>query len=60
MVLDSAFMGYIHQCYLDSIVRSILNSGQLHMSISLEEDLTEEDLEYIKKSISDKGKVVYL
>lgn len=51
MYLTSEFMGWIHQSYLDSIIKKICESGETSLSIELEEDLSPEDLEYIKKGV---------
>ena len=45
------FMGWVHQNYLDSIIKKICESGKMSLSIELEEDLSQEDLEYIKKGV---------
>ena len=47
------FMGWAHQSYLDSIIKKICESGKMSLSIELEEDLSQEDLEYIKKGVED-------
>ena len=39
--------------YLDSIIKKICESGKMSLSIELEEDLSQEDLEYIKKGVED-------
>ena len=51
MCFTPEFMGWVHQSYLDSIIKKICESGKMSLSIELEEDLSQEDLEYIKKGV---------
>ena len=51
MYFTPVFMGWVHQSYLDSIIKKICESGKMSLSIELEEDLSQEDLEYIKKGV---------
>lgn len=49
------FMGYAHQCYLDKIVEQIqkqtaqMTSGSFQIDVP--EDLSDNDLKYIKKTV---------
>ena len=47
----SELMDLIHQNHLDDTVKKICESGKMSLSIELEEDLSQEDLEYIKKGV---------
>ena len=49
----SEFMDLAHQNHLDDTVKKICESGKMSLSIELEEDLSQEDLEYIKKGVED-------
>ena len=49
MYFTPEFMGWVHQSYLNSIIKKIGESGNMSLSIELEEDLSQGDLEYIKK-----------
>lgn len=57
MIPSIGFIGYAHQCYLEEIINKIKKQLTLDdiksFQIDAPEDLSENDLKYIKKSIED-------
>lgn len=51
MCFTPEFIGWVHQSYLNSIIKKIGESGKTSLFIELEEYLSQEDLEYIKKGV---------
>lgn len=55
MIPSIEFMSYAHQCYLDKIIDKIKKQAELgnldSFQIDVPEDLSDNDLEYIKKTV---------
>lgn len=55
MIPSIEFMSYAHQCYLDKIINEIKKQATLgnldSFQIDVPEDLSENDLKYIKKTV---------